>query len=351
MDVSFDSGAVMFNPGLLDHDPRTAVNGVARLQAIIDELVLEGLWADFVHESDIAPMKRLRDVHGQDFLNDLHRRCVSGLEHLDGETPINAKSFEASRYGAGGVLDAIDLVMNGEIERAVCLTAMPGHFAGVARFGQGCMINPSAVGAHYLTKKYGMRRVAIIDVDALHGLGTQEIFWKRKDVLSISLHEYPGISGTGHYSEIGEHSSLGFNLNFPFPSGYGDREYMACLKELVFPILHQFKPEFILYLWGTNVLAGDPGSHVIMSEGGMADVTRAILSLAKAECGGRIVSILEGGSPGKAMARAVAQHVMLFLKNREVSVDKGIKAELISYSDWYIYSKHLKAQLKMYWRI
>ncbi|NLI75024.1 MAG: hypothetical protein GX442_01120 [Candidatus Riflebacteria bacterium] len=351
MEMGGPVGAIMFHPALLEHDPLTGGPGGTRLQTIIDELVLAGLWNELVHEAGIAPMKRLRDVHDPEFLNELHRRCLSGLERLDPTTPIGEKSFEAARYGAGGVIDAIDLVMDGQIERATCLTAMPGHHAGTARFGFGSLINPAAVGAHFLTKKHRLKRVAIIDVDSNHGMGTQEIFWKRRDVLYISLHEYPGITGTGHYTEMGERASLGYNLNFPLPSGYGDREYQTCLKELVFPILAQFGPEFILFSYGTNVLAEDPSSHVIMSEHGLGEVARLILAQARSLCGGRVISILEGGTPGPAMARAVAQHVMLFLNEQVGIVDKGKKGELISYSDWYAYAKHLKAQLKKYWRI
>jgi acetoin utilization deacetylase AcuC-like enzyme len=349
-DTGLQAG-LMFHPTMLEHDPLTRGAGGTRLQSIVDELVLEGLWGEGVHEAGIAPMKRLRDVHDPDFLNDLHRRCLSGLEQLDPATPINEKSFEAARFGAGGVLDAIDLIMAGDLPRAICLTPMPGHHAGIARFGHGSLINPAAVGAHFLTKKYQLERVAIIDLDATHGSGTQEIFWKRRDVLTISLHEYPGMTGTGHYTELGERASLGFNLNFPLPSGYGDREVLTCLKELVVPILAQFRPQFLILAWGTNVLAEDPSSHLIMSEHGLLEVTRLLLAQARTHCEGRLISVLEGGTPGKAMARAVAQQFMLFLNDREVLVDKGKKGELISYSDWYAYAKHLKAQLKKYWRI
>ncbi len=344
-------GAILFHPGLLDQDRLTATPEGGRLSLIIEQLTFDGIWQEAVHEADIAPMKRLRDIHDPEYLNSLHKRSVLGLDKLDSATPLMEKSFEIARYGAGGVLDAIDLVMEEKYRTAFCLTAMPGHHAGVSKFGYGSLINPAAAGAQYLTKKYGLKRVLVLDIDSEHGRGTQEIFLKRRDVMFLSIHEYPGLSGTGHYSESGEHPALGYTMNVPFPSGYGDREYQVCLKEIVSPIVKQFEPEFIVLSFGTNLLAEDPSSHLIVSEFGLIQILREIQGIARSVCKGRIVSVLEGGTPGKLMARAVSQHAMLLLNNRFAPVDKGKKEELISYSDWYNYAKLLKNHLRKYWKI
>jgi len=351
MDNSPSQGAIFFHPDLLSHDPLTATSEGGRLGLIIDQLIQDGLWPLQVHEADIAPMKRLRDIHDPDYLNELHRRSVYKVSQLDPNTPIMEKSFEIARFGAGCVLDGIDSIMEEIIPSAFCLTAMPGHHAGFSSFGMGSLINPAAAGAHYLSKKYGLKRIAIIDLDAEHGKGTQEIFWKRRDVLFISLHEYPAVCGTGHYSDVGENPGMGFNVNLPFPSGYGDREYRLALQEIVLPILKQFEPEFLILSWGTNTLAGDPASHLILSEEGLIYMLTELKKFAKSYCSERILSVLEGGTPGKAMAKAVSQHSMLLLNNRLGPVDKGKKVELISYSDWYNYAKLLKNQMKKFWRL
>lgn len=130
----------MFNEKLLEHDPLTEGVEGGRLNAIIMNLQKAGLWEKFMTEADIAPMKRLRDIHDQEFLNDLHKRSYSGLDKLDPNTPLIKESFEIARFGAGGVLDAVDKIMSKEAEKAFCLTAMPGascrcfHF-GVWEFG------------------------------------------------------------------------------------------------------------------------------------------------------------------------------------------------------------------------
>ncbi|MFZ2958688.1 MAG: histone deacetylase [Candidatus Ozemobacteraceae bacterium] len=344
-------GVILFHPDLLLNDPLTASAEGGRLGLITQKLTLDGLWGDQVVEADLATMKRLRDVHEESYLNELHRRSTYGAQQLDPRTPLMEKSFEIARRGAGAVLDAIDIIMSGEAPTALCLTATPGHHAGTKSWGGGSLLNYAAAGAHYLTKKFQQKRVAIIDLDAAHGNGTQEIFWKRRDVLYLSMHEYPAFPGSGHYSDMGDPPARGFTINLPLPSGYGDREYMECWRELAAPILRQFDPEFILLSWGTNVLKADPAFHLLVSEAGLLNLLKEIITLAQGICKGRIVSILEGGTPGKAMARAVSQHAMLLLNNQHVSVDKEEKGEIVSYVDWYSYAKLLKAQYRKYWRV
>jgi acetoin utilization deacetylase AcuC-like enzyme len=351
MEQSVGSGAIMFHPDLLQYDNPGLPPENGRLACIVDRLILDGLWAEAACQADIAPLKRLRDIHQEDYLTELHRKAGAGVEKLDERTPLMEKSFELARYGAGGVLDAVDLIMTEEISTAFVLTGMPGHHAGTKSFGGGCLINPVAAGAHYLTKKFRQQRVAIIDLDSAHGNGTQEIFFRRRDVLTLSLHEYPGFPGSGHYSEIGDNPAKGYNINIPVPSGYGDREYLAAFKEVVVPILEQYQPEFILLAFGTGAFVDDPLSHLLVSEGGFLSLLQETMKIARRHAHGRVISVLEGGTPGVMMGQIILHHVMLLLKNRLSSVDKGKKTELVSYSDWYRYSKYLKAELKKYWRI
>ncbi|MBF0500340.1 MAG: histone deacetylase [Candidatus Riflebacteria bacterium] len=351
MELSPTAGVILFHPDMLLHDPLTATIEGGRLALITEQLVLDGLWGHQIVEADIATMKRLRDIHEENYLNELHRKSTHGVSQLDARTPLMEKSFEIARFSAGGVLDAIDLVMNEEVPTALCLTATPGHHAGVRSWCGGSLLNYAAVGAHYLTKKFQQKRVAIIDLDAAHGNGTQEIFWRRRDVLYLSMHEYPAFPGSGHYSDMGEPPAAGYTVNLPLPSAYGDREYLACWQELAMPILRQFEPEFILLSWGTNVLKCDANFHLIVSESGLLALMKEVIAAARELCKGHLISILEGGTPGKAMARAVSQHAMLLLNNHLVSVDREEKGELVSYVDWYSYAKLLKSQYRKYWRV
>ena len=153
----------MYHPDLAIQDPLSATSEGGRISLIVDRLIQDGLWGDMVCEADIAPLKRLRDVHEEEYLNDLHRRITLGIHQLDAHTPVMEKSFDLARIGAGEVLDAIDLIMEKEIRSAFCLTPMAGHHAGIKTFGGGCLVNGVAAGAHYLTKKYQLKKVAVLD--------------------------------------------------------------------------------------------------------------------------------------------------------------------------------------------
>jgi len=339
MDVEEPRAGLFYHPDLMVEDPLHAGPEGGRLGLIIDQLVVDGLWGELLIEAEPAPLKRLRDIHEEEYLNDLHKRVTHGAKELDPLTPLSEKSLELARLNAGEVLDAIDGVMSGELVTAACLTGTPGHHAGFRTGGGGSLVNVAAVGAHFLTKKYRMERVAILDFDAAHGNGTQEIFWKRRDVLYLSIHEYPAWPGSGHYSDVGDSPARGYTVNVPFPSGYGDREYLLAMREIVIPVLKQYGPEFILLSWGTNILRDDRSFHLVATEAGMMSLLGEIVQTAKSLCKGRLVSILEGGTPGKAMARAVSQHVSFLLNNTVPPVDKGEKGELTSFADWYSYAK------------
>ncbi len=346
------TGVILTHPDLGLHDAATHPDRPNRVTQITDRLMLDGLWVnDVVVEADIAPLKRLKDVHDEDYLNDLHRRCTHGVTWLDPRTPVMEKSFDIARIGAGGVLDAIDLIMADEAANAFCLTAMPGHLAHPDKFVGGCLINYAAVGAHYLTKKYQLGRVAVVHFGVEHALGTESIFLKRKDVLTLSCHEYPAFPGTGHYSDDGKPPALGFAVNVPVPSGYGDRELRLAVGEVIVPVLSQFEPEFLILSWGFDGLRQDPSGHLRMTPFGYIEMLAKILAVARKSCPGRVVSILQAGTPSPELATCVSQHVNLLLNNRVADVDRGEKDELVSYSDWYTYAKVLKGHLRKYWRL
>jgi acetoin utilization deacetylase AcuC-like enzyme len=150
---------------------------------------------------------------------------------------------------------------------------------------------------------------------------------------------------------MGGKGALGYNLNIPFASGYGDREYRVCLKEIVEKILNQFLPQFIIVGFGTNIHNSDPASHLIVSDAGLLNIYQNILDICEKFCDGKLISVLEGGTPGNLMAKLTTQHVRFLVNKIAGPVDKVKKEELISYADWYGYAKLLKAQFKKFWKL
>jgi len=152
----------------------------------------------------------------------------------------------------------------------------------------------------------------ILDVDAHHGNGTQEIFYKTSKVLYISIHQDPReFPGTGFTDEIGEGEGLGYTVNIPLPFGTNDKIYLKAVNEIVKPITRQYKPQFILVSAGLDGHYMDPVGRLSLSVPCYQEVYETIVNLASETCRGKLVSVLEGGYSlnfvGKIAAAALAK--------------------------------------------
>jgi acetoin utilization deacetylase AcuC-like enzyme len=154
--------------------------------------------------------------------------------------------------------------------------------------------------------------VLILDIDAHHGNGTQEIFYDTNKVLYVSLHEDPtGFPGTGFMDEIGEGEGLGYTVNVPFPLRVDDRVYHEGFNRIAVPIIKQYKPQFILVSAGFDGHYTDPVGGLSLSIQGYWEVFSKIMNLASQLCDGRLVVALEGGYSlnflGKMVTSAIAR--------------------------------------------
>ncbi|MHB8483576.1 MAG: histone deacetylase family protein, partial [Nitrospiria bacterium] len=181
-----------------------------------------------------------------------------------------------------------------------------------AKTGQAmgfCLINHVAVAARYVQQKYGVGRIAIIDWDVHHGNGTQEIFYEDPTVFYFSVHQFPFYPGTGSSRETGKGEGEGFTLNCPLDPQSGDTEYFHLFEDILFPRLEIFQPEFILISAGFDAHRNDPLARMEVSTGGFGRLTSIVRQMAEKFCGGRVVSVLEGGYHLEALAESVEQHL------------------------------------------
>ncbi len=146
-------------------------------------------------------------------------------------TLVGPGTWTAARAAVDVALSAVDLVAAGA-PAAYALCRPPGHHATPGGYGGSCYLNNAAVAAEAL-RRAGHDRVAVIDIDAHHGNGTQAIFWERPDVLYGSLHVDPGAGWFphvfGHASEIGAGAGAGATRNLPLPEGTGDGPWLAAV--------------------------------------------------------------------------------------------------------------------------
>jgi len=174
-----------------------------------------------------------------------------------------------------------------------------------------CFFNNAAIAARYAQKRHGLERIAIIDWDVHHGNGTQNIFWDDASVLYCSTHEMPLYPGTGAASERGEHDNI---VNAVLQAGDGGESFREALEIAIFPRISAFRPDLIIISAGFDAHWRDPLANINLTENDFAWATRELMDIADRQCGGRIVSLLEGGYDLQGLAASVAAHVQCLMR-------------------------------------
>lgn len=288
----------------------------ARLAAIHERLDVSGLLAEVDRlEPDPAPVAWIARVHDGDYVRAVERACAAGVRVLDaGDTAASPASYGAALVAAGGAVQAVDRVMDGTWTNAFVACRPPGHHAERDEAMGFCLFNNVAVAAAHLRAARGLARVAILDWDVHHGNGTQHTFESDPSVFYTSLHQWPWYPGTGAADERGVGAGEGATLNCPQPAGTGDREWLRALETQVIPALERFAPEFVLVSAGFDAHERDPLSHTRVTTDGFRRMTEIVDAFAASHCGGRVVSLLEGGYDLGALAESVEAHVGALLE-------------------------------------
>jgi acetoin utilization deacetylase AcuC-like enzyme len=231
---------------------------------------------------------------------------------FDADTQAGPRSYEAALRAAGAACDAVDRVLDGDLQRAFCLVRPPGHHAERARAMGFCLFNNVAVAAAHALAR-GLARVAVIDFDVHHGNGTQDIFAADPRVLYVSSHAWPFYPGTGALQETGDGDGRGYTVNLPLPMGCGDAEFAHLYREVVEPIARAFAPQLVLVSAGFDAWGGDPLAGMALTEDGYAALAGACLDAAAGAAKGRAVFVLEGGYDEDGLARSGAAVVAQLL--------------------------------------
>jgi acetoin utilization deacetylase AcuC-like enzyme len=291
----------------------------ARLTAIFEGIASSGLLEKVrritAHRPDLAWIEA---VHPRDYIERLEKACLNGETEFDGpDNQMCRATFQVALLAAGGILDTLDLIMSGELDNAFCAVRPPGHHAEPMYAMGFCYFNNIAIAARYLQKRWGIGKVAIIDIDVHHGNGTQLIFEADQTVFYYSIHEHPTFAfpGTGREFEIGRDKGLGYTKNSIVVPGQGDEIYRFLLERDLVPALEMFRPEVILVSTGFDAHADDDMADLKLTTEGYAWVMRKIRELAHRYCGGKLVSILEGGYCLERLPELGRDHVAILLED------------------------------------
>lgn len=238
-------------------------------------------------------------------------KSTAGKEYvqLDPDTSTSAKSWEVACLAAGGVLNAVDLIMDGKIQNGFALVRPPGHHAEASRAMGFCLFNNIAIGAAHLIKNHGVKRILVADWDLHHGNGTQHSFYDSSRVLYFSTHQFPHYPGTGHWNEVGEGEGEGFTVNVPLHAGKTDGDYLTIFQKILRPVASAYKPEFILVSAGFDIYEGDPLGGMQITKQGFAALAAELSDLAAEFSQNRILCSLEGGYNLQGLQDGVA-HVL-----------------------------------------
>ena len=272
-----------------------------------------------------ATTEEIATCHFPDYIAQMEQTTKVERYDFDPDTHTCRDSYATAMLAAGGVITAVEAVMDGEADNAFAMVRPPGHHALPNRAMGFCFFNNVAVAAEWLVRTRKLRRVMIIDWDVHHGNGTQDIFYESDEVLYFSTHQYPHYPGTGSLQEMGYGAGLGFNVNAPMAAEWGDAEYMRVFDRFLAPIARQFKPEFILISSGFDAHYRDPLASMQVTEDGFLKMTRRVKRLAAELCGGRFAAALEGGYDIEGLTRSGRAVLEELGRNADepISVEEG----------------------------
>ena len=245
-------------------------------------------------------------AHERDYILSVRQIAAAGGGKLDADTVASEGSWDAATAGLGCVLDAVDMAMDGRASRSFCAVRPPGHHALRDRAMGFCLFGNVAIAAHYARTRHALERVLIVDWDVHHGNGTQALVEQEPDIHFISMHQWPWYPGTGAAADRGPHHSV---WNVPMRANLPPVSYVDALRRAIDDATEGFAPDLVCISAGFDSLKGDPLGGFTLEIEHFVTLTNEIVQRARAWCGGRVVSVLEGGYAPERVAQASVAHM------------------------------------------
>lgn len=239
---------------------------------------------------------KLQKIHSAFYTEQIKKYSLNNKHYnYDKDTYINENTYEVALLAAGGCCALADKIMTHEVNFGFSLVRPPGHHAEIGRALGFCIFNNVALTAQHLIDTYDLNRILIVDFDAHHGNGTQEIFYANDKVLTVSIHQNNLFPQTGKCSEIGAEEGLGYNINIPVHPYFGDEEYAYIFGKIIQQIAEVYLPQIILVSAGFDGHIDDSSSKLQLTDKGYVMITKFLKSFANNYSDGKLLFVLEGG--------------------------------------------------------
>ncbi|MCC0072314.1 MAG: class II histone deacetylase [Rhodobacter sp.] len=265
-----------------------------RLKSLMD---VSGLTAQLdVRSARPATRAEMDRVHEPDYLDRLKAMSDAGGGEAGFGAPFGPGSYEIAALSAGLARQAVADVLAGVHRNAYSLSRPPGHHCRPEQGMGFCLLANIPIALESARAEHGPLKVAVIDWDVHHGNGTEAVYLERADTLTISLHQslcYPPESGLA--ANRGQGAGAGCNLNVELMPGMGHQTYLDAFELLVEPAVRAFAPDLIVVASGYDANAFDPLARMQAHGGTFRTMTRRVMALADALCGGKLVVVHEGG--------------------------------------------------------
>ncbi len=299
------------HPSSLGHDtgpghPERA-DRIIVIERTFESEIFQMLHREMAPELDYEALLR---VHPASYVERIRAAAPSaGLVDIADDVIMSPGTWEALSHSVGGIVAAVDDVMRGRSNNAFVAMRPPGHHAETSRAMGFCFFNLAAIAARHAQAIHGAERVAIVDFDAHHGNGTQQIFWSDASVLYASTHQ-PHYPGTGAERECGAFNTI---VNAPLPSGASSKLFREAMTTRILPRVEAFAPDLIVISAGFDAHRFDPIGGLHLEVADFTWVTGQLMEIAERRARGRIVSTLEGGYDLIALARCASAHVQTLM--------------------------------------
>jgi acetoin utilization deacetylase AcuC-like enzyme len=302
------SGLYFSHPACLEHDPRVLSPGhpdtPERLETL-EAALRERDWLGW--ERRAAPRagaEQLELAHSARHVSAIQQLSAAGGGAIDPDTFVIEASWAAALHAAGGACEMTRALLAGEAQAGFCGIRPSGHHAEHDRAMGFCLFNNVAVAAATAIVEQGVKRVFVLDWDVHHGNGTAEIFYRRSDVLFVSIHQSPLYPGSGALEESGSGEGEGFTVNLPVPPGSEEALWLALMDRVILPAARSFAPDLVLVSAGFDAHRDDPLAGCRLSVESFVQLAARTRDLARA-LDVPLGVVMEGGYDRDVLAECV----------------------------------------------